>query len=312
MGNKYTGQYTHCLGMKLTMVLGCSGEDVMSDDEKQFLIRLDERVDAIGERIATVEGKLQDKTKGLKQHLSEYGGILALVLSIVIGTFTVYDKIVVQPKKDEATKSDAFRRDVDTLVQLSARISSLDWVSNPIAAQAQMQSLTPQRIALIEKIEHFGEAHPDKLKFADRLMLVNENEVFTWHEKSLIHAKKALEISVDPVQAANAYWAIARISGNLNRLADMRTYYEKAISEFMAVGLNANAGSVMQLYTHWVYKELIQSETCASAKKVFDAMQAVYSKPEVWPATKVATKSAFETMISQSPKTCGLKLPKSK
>jgi len=281
----------------------------MSDDERQFLFRLDERVDAIGERIATLEGKLEkEKAKGLRQHLSEYGGILALVLSILIGAFTVYDKIVVQPQKDQSAKSDSFRKDLDTLVQLSAQVSSLYWAGNPIAAQAQAQSLTPQKIALIEKIELFGEMHPDELKFADRLMLANENELFLWHEKALIHAKKALGISIDPLQKANAYWAIARLNGKLNKFPDMRTYYEKAISEFETVGLNANAGAVMQLYTQWVYMELVQNQTCTSAKKVFDAMKAVYSKTEVWPATKAQAQKEFQTMMSQSPRTCDLEL----
>lgn len=281
----------------------------MSDDVKQFLFRLDERVDAIGERVATLEGILEkENAKGLKQRLSEYGGILALVLSILIGAFTVYDKIVVLPKKDEAAKSDSFRKDLDTLVQLSAQISSLDWANNPLAAQAQAQSLTPQKTALIEKIERFGEIHPDELRFADRLMLANENEFFMWNEKALIHAKKALEISTDPLQKANAYWAIARLNGKLNKLPDMRTYYEKAISEFEMVGLNTSAGAVMQLYTQWVYIELVQDQTCTSAKKVFDAMKAVYSKTEVWPATKAQAQKEFQTMMSQSPTTCDFKL----
>lgn len=281
----------------------------MSDDEKQLLFRLDERVDAIGERIATLEGKLEkEKAKGLKQRLSEYGGIFALVLSIVIGAFTVYDKIILQPHKDEAIRLDTFRKDINTLVQLSAQIASLDWDNNRIAAQTQAQSLTPQKIALIENIERYGEMHPDKLKFADRLMLANENELFLWHEKAVIHAKKALEISVDPLQRANAYWAIARLNGKLNKLPDMRTYYEKAISEFEAVGLNSNAAAVMQLYTQWVNIELVQNESCTPARKVFDGMKAVYSRPEVWPATKVATQSEFQKMVSHSPKTCDLEL----
>lgn len=281
----------------------------MSDDEKQFIFRLDERVDAIGERIAALEGKLdKEKAKGLRQHLSEYGGILALVLSIVIGVFTIYDKVVIQPQREVAAELDTFRKDLDTLVQLSAQIFSLDWTGNPNAAQLQAQSLSPQRIALVEKIERFGEEHPDKLKFADRLMLANENELFMWYEKAITHANKALGISADPLQRANAYWAMARLNGKLNKLPDMRIYYEKAISEFEMVGLNTTAGLVMQLYTQWVNIELVQDQTCTSARKVFDAMKAVYLKTEVWPATKVQSRKEFQTMLSQSPKNCDLEL----
>jgi len=281
----------------------------MFDDEKQFLFRLDERVDAIGERIAALEGRLDKKeAKGFKQHLSEYGGIMALVLSILIGAFTVYDKVVVQPQIDMAAKLDTFRENLDALVQLSARISSLDWSKNSTSAQAQAQSLTPQKIALIEKIERFGELYPEELKFADRLMLANENELFMWHEKALAHAMKALEISIDASQAANAYWAIARLNGKLDKLSDMRAYYEKAVNKFEVVGLSSNAAAVMQLYIQWIYMELIKNKTCSSAKKVFDVMKVVYSQTEVWPITKEQSKNKFKKMLSQSPKTCDLEL----
>ena len=77
----------------------------MNVDKKQYLLRLDERMDALGERIATIEGKLEKenvKEISLKKYLSEYGGIFALILSIVLGIFTIFDNIVLKPQKEEA------------------------------------------------------------------------------------------------------------------------------------------------------------------------------------------------------------------
>lgn len=281
----------------------------MSDDEKQFLFRLDERVDAFGERLATLEGKLEkEKAKGMRKRLSEYGGVLALILSIVIGAFTVYDKVIRQPEEDEVVAFESFREDIGDLGKLTAQIASLDWKGNYEAAQAQAGSLTPLKVELIEKIEHYGEMHPDKLKFADRMMLANENVLFMWHEKAIVHAKKALEISADSQQAANAYWAIARMSGNLNKLPEMRFNFEKARNEFEVMGLKSSGFQMLQMFSQWVYYELIQNQSCDPAKDVFDAMKVLYSNPAVWPATKAATRNGFQNMLSGVPKTCDLEL----
>ena len=161
---------------------------------------------------------------------------------------------------------------------------------------------------MIESIEKYGKSHPDKLKYTDRLLLANENEQFSWFEKSLVHAEKALELSVDSWQFANAYWCIARINGKLNKLNDMRTFYAKAVHEFDKIGLNSTALSVMQLYTQWINVELFQNDSCIQAKKIFDAMKAVYSGPEVWPATKETVRIEFQKMLSMAKKTCDLEL----
>lgn len=281
----------------------------MSEEETKLLYRLDERVDDIGERLSALEGSFEKgKARNLKKYLTEYGGILALIFSIMIGAFTIYDEIILNPRREETLKVEAFRNDINTLVQLAAQISSLDWSNNPSAARQQAQTLTPQRIALIERVEQFAKQKPRALKFADRLLLVSENESFSWHEKALMHAKAALDVSADPLQTANAYWAMARISGNLNQLPEMRQNYQKAIDQFNSVGLNSTAGSVMQLYTQWIYKELVHGKSCAPAAKVFGDMKSLYARPEVWPATKVSSEREFRMMILNAPRTCDLQL----
>lgn len=279
----------------------------MSDDNS-FMHRLDERVDAMGERIATLEGKLmKEKPKDFRQYLSEYGGTVALVLSILIGTFTLYDKVIIQPQKERDTKSETFRKNLDALVQLSNQIASVDW-TNPLVAQAQVQSLTPQKIALIEKIERYGEVHPEELKFTDLMMLANENEFYMRNDKALKHLQNALLMSVEPWQKSTVFWSIARIHGKSNKLQEMRVYYRKALEELKPVGLKMSAGPVMQIYNQWVYMELIQGDSCFQAAEVFKEMRALYSEPDVWPATRIQIRTAFQQMISQAPKTCDLAL----
>ena len=280
----------------------------MMSDDNSFMHRLDERVDAMGERIATLEGKLmKEKPKDLRQYLSEYGGTVALVLSILIGTFTLYDKVIIQPQKERDTKSETFRKNLDALVQLSNQIASVDW-TNPLVAQAQVQSLMPQKIALIEKIERYGEVHPEELKLTDLIMLANENEFYVRNDKALKHLQNALLMSVDPWQKSTVFWSMARIHGKSNKLQEMRVYYRKALEEFKQVGLKMSAGQVMQMYSQWVYMELIQGDSCFQAAEVFKEMRALYLEPDVWPATRIQVRTAFQQMISQAPKTCDLAL----
>ena len=277
--------------------------------KEELIYRIDERIDEIGERVSTIEGKLdKDTAKGIKKHMSEYGTIIALILSIVVASFTVYEQFVVEPKKAEVAKNQDFRNNIESLAKLTSQIAGLDWTNNFAVAQAQAQTLTPQKLSLIEKIEAYGETYPGQLKFSDYLMLANENEVFTQFSKSLKHATSALNVSESAVERANAYWAIARINGRLKNLEQMRVQFDNAISEFKVAGYAENALAVMQSYIQWVGIEILYDDSCIQPRKAFRNMQQDFIKDEVWPATKKEVEKQFQLMVSQSPRDCQLNL----
>jgi hypothetical protein len=270
---------------------------------------IESRIEVIGDRLSRIEEKIgKTESRGIKKKLTEYGGILALALSILIATFTVFDKVVVQPQKAEQLRAADFRKNINSLIRLTSEIAGLDWIDNFSAAKSQAQILTPQKLALIDSIEKFGLKNPEKLKFSDRLMLANENELFSRFSESLAHAEIALELSVAPMEKANAYWAMARMNGRLKNIEVMRAKFDSAISQFKSMGYEQNVGNVMQVYIQWIGIEIISSESCVFALEVFNQMKDDFNNPLVWPTTRKEIQSQFQLMISKAPKNCGLTL----
>ena len=277
----------------------------MPETENQIIYRIDARVDEIGERVSKIEGRLDNKPpKGLRKSIPEYGGLIALILSIIIGGFTLYDKLLLQPEKDATQKETDFRSDIKELSNIVAQVSGLDW-SNPTAAQFQASTWTPQRLALLEKIKKSNEAMPSVLKFADRLFLANEYEFFNLTHEALEQADLAHQSATDATQTANAYWAKARLNGKLNNLVEMREFFMLAIDEFKSVGLKITAIPVMQVYIHLISLELI-SGTCETAEEAYSRMVVDFNLPEVWPSTKKQISKQFADMLLKSPRTCNL------
>lgn len=279
----------------------------MSETEQQFLYRIDVRVDEIGERVSKIEGRMDDKSpKGFRKTLSEYGGLIALILSITIGDFTLYDNFLLQPSKERIQAKVNFRNDINELASINARIAGLDWDKTQ-AAIAQAQVWTPQRMVLLDKLKISDKAMPDVLKFGDRLLLVNEYEFFGRMQEALEQVELAHQSSTDAIQRANAYWAKARLNGKLNKLAAMREIYMSTLNEFKSLGLKNVAGSVMQVYMQWVASELVNG-TCDTAYDAYSRMVDDFNLPDVWPSTKKDIGKQFAMMLSQSPRTCDLDL----
>lgn len=275
------------------------------DAEKE----LDRRLDNIGERVAKLEGKLNsEKPKGFLKRISEFGGVVALGLSIIIASFTVYDKVYLEPKGEQELAKKELRENLNILADLSVRVTSLDWENNRDKAQAQMNSLTPRRINLIEQIEKSHHEFNGIVKFSDYLLLAQENELFGRYQKALEHVNKALLVSSNSMEKANAYWRIARLNGLLNNFDVMREEFTKAINEFNTSGFTKNAMQVLQLYIQWVGFELAYSKECHRANDVFQNLLSNYNRPEVWPNTKKEAQRQFKVMLSQVPRSCNLLL----
>jgi hypothetical protein len=280
----------------------------MPESEQGLWHKMDARIDQMGERIARLEVKVEEKSQRTFQKLiSDYGGIVALVLSITIGLFTLYDKLVVGPKAQRLQAETALRNDINELAGIGARIAGLDWTKYDVAS-AQAQMLTPQRLALLERISNAGKRMPSVVQFADHMLLISEYEYFGRFPEAMDQAERAMEIAHGANERGNAYWARARIDARLSNLERMRSDFRTGVTVFKSLGLRDMASQIMPLYTQWIYLELVNG-SCDTARAAYQAMAADYAHPDVWENTRAYTRDQFAKMLGQAPRTCGLHLP---
>ncbi len=245
------------------------------------------------------------KAGGFRKKISEYGGIVALALSITIGIFTVYDKAVVQPREDRAMATNELRNDLNTLSNIAAKLAALDWSGNFQAAQAQAQTWTPQRLALLDKIAKLDKQLPGTLMLADRYLLILQYESFGRFAEALEQVELAFKIAEGPFQVADAYWAKARISGGSGDIQTMRDTYPLAVKELRSVGFKTTAFMILQIYLDWIGQELGKG-SCDVARQVHNNMLDDYNSSDVWPMTRQEIKKRFNALIASAPQQCGL------
>lgn len=207
-------------------------------------LTLDTKVDALAERVGGLEGRLEERIPARKL-IAEYGGYIALVISILVGGWTLYDNAFLRPIKDKKLAEDNLRTSLNNLANLSARIAKA-LTESPMAGSAELASLTPQRLALLAEIEKADLKMPHVLNFADRLLLAAEYEQFGHIEKALHQIDLAK--AADVYQEANSDWRRARLLGADGRLEAMRDSYRCAVDGFKSLGLKKTAFDVLRLY----------------------------------------------------------------
>lgn len=269
---------------------------------------LDARVDGVTERLANMEGKYSELEKGsVKKKISEFGGILALFLSIVIGGYTVFDKFVSGPQRDFENQVKEVRKNLISLTDINSKIAGLDWRNSPAESQAQAGVWFPTRVALVEEIEGFYAKYPHILTISDIMTLANENAHFTRFDRFLKHANTALKLAITPIEQANSYWMLARAHGMLRSISEMRINYDDAISAFNQIGFEGNALSILQLQTQWMYFEM-SNNGCSGAENVFVSFKENYDSPFVTQITRNEIKRQFDTMLNSINRSCNLVL----
>lgn len=275
----------------------------MSEISDKFLLTIDDRVDKLAERIANVEGKLTERTPPRKL-IAEFGGYAALVISILVGGWTLYNNAFVQPSKDRAQAESNFRSSMNNLASHSARVTRA-FSESPMAGNAELASAAPQRLALLAEIEKADLTMPRVLNFADRLLLASEYEAFGRYPEAMRQVDLASKAATDTYQQANADWRRARLNGAMGDLGKMRNDYERALAQFKALGLKRTAFDVMRLYGNWVGMEIYGDE-CGRARDVYAEMVEDFKSPDIFPATRVMIRQEFEAMLQQSVQTCQL------
>jgi tetratricopeptide (TPR) repeat protein len=275
----------------------------MSETRRRDFSSLDSRVDELGERIAKVEGRLSERTPPRKL-FAEYGGYIALVISILIGGWTLYDNAILQPIKDKAQAESTLRNNLNSLGSISARIARA-FSENVLAGNAELASATPQRLALLAEIEKAERSMPHVLNFADRLLLAAEYEQFGDIDNALRHVDLAK--ANDVYQQANSDWRRARLLGAQGRLEAMRDSYRRALDGFKTLGLKKTAPDVLRLYGNWVGLE-VGNDQCNSARNVYAQMVQDFRSSQVLPPLRVTIRGEFEQLLEQLPQDCQLRV----
>ena len=287
-----------------TLVVNNHGRIHMNDEDYRLL---DSRLDEISERLAKTEGELLNRTKkGLRQKLSEGGGLVALFLSLIIGGVTIYENFVSKPRQSIKAQELAIRADIADLGNISAQIAALPWRFDPAGASAQASLYQPRKTELVARLTDGLEKSPHVFHYVDLMLLVIELENVGRYDTALSLLATAFDQAENSIERANVFWSRGRIFGRQGNIADMNFNYELAITEFRLSGMRNTAWNIMEVYVQWA-SWTMGNKSCEHALDIHSKFVSDLAHVEVFDNTRQHFKLQFNKMLLDlQPITCGL------
>jgi hypothetical protein len=266
---------------------------------------VDEKLNNISTRLSFVEGKLSIQGKSKIKKLSDFGGLIALCISILIGGYTIYDKFIAGPTNYFEAKHKNIIEQLGKLVSIRANISALDWNSDSIGAQNQANVWFPQQISVLDEVQQFFEEYPNLAKYENYMLITKENETLGRNQLAMKFALMTKKITTNQGEIANIHWTIGRLGGKLGNVELMRTSYRKSINGFKILGSEGNGRSILSAYTEWIFYELL-IPNCSAVKDLYSEYKGVYSADYIYPKTRDDISKTFIAMKSSVREDCNI------
>jgi hypothetical protein len=266
---------------------------------------IDEKLNNISSRLSFIEGKFSIQSKSKIKKISDFGGLIALCISILIGGYTIYDKSVADPSRNFSAKQKSIEDQIAKLVSIRASISALDWNSDIIKAQNQANVWFPHQISILDKVQSFFDKYPDLARYENYMLLSRENENLNRNEPSLKYALMAIKLPISQLELANIRRATGRLGAKLGNADLMRTSYKKSIDGYKKLGSKPYGQSILDAYIEWIYYELT-IPNCNAVRDLYSEYQLVLSANYIHPVTRTNSNKNFVNMKSSVLDDCNI------
>ena len=219
---------------------------------------------------------MEREEQSLARKLGQYGGLIALILSIVTGAYTIYDKLIMEKARKSASEQAEIRRIVARITEINRELIELDsqveTAGNPQKMRQKLQFLTMnangEKMALLEWGAQIYASLEDEIGFAAALTLCHESLVMGQNDRALSYADTAIRVAVTPTWKVEGMRKKAQVlfaHGSEQSIQVGREEFQKSIK------LVREATSVDQRVVYTVYRDWIVSEAtfgnCKMAKQ---------------------------------------------
>lgn len=227
-------------------------------------------------RLDELKNEVEGKEKSVFNRTSKWTGLVALFLAIVGGGFTVYEKLVAEPRKNKATNITKLQEIVGDLTKVNAELARQSRTLPPdeymLAASIQNGvkfTLTKRAAIIIDRLEFDVDA-------ATLLTIASEFQQSEELEKSARFARVAFDVAeTDQMRAeARRYLADAiMLQGGDSNIRRARDLYKGGIAIAAKMKGNQSFAVIGNIYRDWITAESLGGR-CDLAKKLVGLMHA--------------------------------------
>ncbi len=224
------------------------------------------------ERVITLEAKFEVEKKSLLNKLGKWGGLMALVISLFTGGYTVYDNFFLKP-------SDKMQSALGEARKIVTRISDLNSKLIELQSEGEFQKLKQigmifngEKVALLNQADNILKEYWENIGYSELMVLAFEHLNMGNNEKSLKFSIRASEIAENDILKIEALRYKARVlfvPGSVHNIKEARNAISKALQMANNI-IYYNKGSIVSnIYMDYINNE-IYFGSCDKAKKLKD------------------------------------------
>ena len=244
--------------------------------------RMQLRVELLENRLKDLTERVEAKEKSVFKRISEWAGLIALIVAIAGGGFAVYDKLFVNPKKDREVALSQLQDILGDLTKTNAELVRLSRQLPPdqFALIASLQNGV--KLSLARRAAAIIEQHSDEIDAATMLVISYEFQQFEKLDVSRRLAQMALHAADSDLLRAEAKRYIADaiiLQGGRANIAQARATYEEGLVLARKMPGLQGISVIGNIYRDWILGESL-GDNCEQARKLFEAMRVELAAPK--------------------------------
>jgi hypothetical protein len=210
---------------------------------------LDARVDRLSEKLAAIDERTKSRNKTFLERLSQYGGLLALCISVVIGGYSIYDEILQAGDRERVALRSTLYKLVGEIGAIESQLAQVN-PEDTTALVALQYSLSPQKAGLASEVFRIFEEYPNWFSPIELFRLANWQLESGKNELALKIAdsigdelgKTKLDSASSSLESdlleSDLLWLYARIfafPSAVQNIPKARDFYRKAVAKIASI-----------------------------------------------------------------------------
>ena len=216
-------------------------------------------VASVSERVARLEGQIDADIKSPTRKISQWFGLVALIISIAVGGFQVYENVVLREREAVAADRKMLAEYVRKITELNSKNASMY-----ISAQTSPMAIAVVKIQNLEKMSILGLAdrilsdRPDIASFASLFALSSEHLNLGNTVRAHEYANLAFSRAVTGMEEVEARRLVARTlfaPGKRQDIRNARNNFRQAVEKTMKMETFLKTDLLANVYIDWITAE---------------------------------------------------------
>jgi hypothetical protein len=228
----------------------------------------------LAERVAVVESKVAAEERSWMRRSSLVGSMLALLISILSGGYSIYDNAVVRPSKAQEESLGELRQIVSRLSEINWKLIE-QWSGDPQRARLVQMAANGEKVSLLDRADQIVAAMGPRIGLSEYLTLAYEHLGFGDNLTALRYANAAIGVAATPGLKAEAYRYKARalfMPGPTQDLEKGREAFREGLEAASGGGTMSASNAAATIYVDWLYNEASFGD-CARLAPLLDEIE---------------------------------------